>query len=313
MQVILEIAISMVGLYIIFSIANSALVEGYTQLINKRGNHLKNSLDNFFQDPKNKDINLAKELYDHKLIRAFMEDNKILPSYIDPKIFTQAFMELVFKDTHVKNEPFTGELNEGMDKKLPGDLDKTLDFIIKKATSKEGVDMGKVQNEIDGLYDSYMGRVSEWYKKKMKFLLTVTGVILAFILNLDSINFFTALKNDSQLRSEQVQIARNLDASREAIIAKSEVLKDSLKIANFDPKSVEKGVNDLIGHILSEEDAKTLDGNFSELRIGLHQFTKGKSTTGDYAWGFFGILLTGFALSFGSTFWFGLLKKLVGK
>jgi len=68
MHVIIEIAISMVGLYIIFSIANSALVEGYAQLINKRGNHLKQSLDNFFQDPNNAEINLAKDLYDHKLI-----------------------------------------------------------------------------------------------------------------------------------------------------------------------------------------------------------------------------------------------------
>jgi len=313
MHVIIEVAISMVGLYIIFSIANSAIVEGYAQLINKRGKHLKQSLDNFFQDPDNAAINLANDLYDHKLIRAFMEKNSILPSYIDPKIFTQAFMELVFKDTHTQGAKFTGETKEGAKDKLPGELEKTLQFIMNKARDESGINMGKVQSEIEGLYDSYMSRVGEWYKKKMKVVLIITGTIFAFSLNLDSINFFNALKNDGELRREQVQIAKNLNTNRDAILAKASVLKDSLRLTNFDAKNVEQGLDDIVTQILSEEDAKTFDNNLSELKIGIHQFAKGKKTVGDYLWGIFGILLTGLALSFGSTFWFGLLKKLVGK
>ena len=76
-------------------------------------------------------------------------------------------MELVFTDTHTAGAKFTGKLKEGVKEKLPGDLDKTLQFILNKATGEAGVDMGKVQEEIEGLYDSYMVRVSEWYKKKM--------------------------------------------------------------------------------------------------------------------------------------------------
>ena len=313
MHVIIEIAISMVGLYIIFSIVNSALVEGYAQLLNKRGNHLKESLDSFFQDPENAEINLAKDLYNHKLIRAFMEKNKILPAYIDPKIFTQAFMELIFKDTHTTGAKFTGQLKEGAEAKLPGELGKTLQFILNKATGNDGIDMGKVQEEIEGLYGSYMVRVSEWYKKKMKFLLMGTGVILAFTLNLDSINFYTALKNDGELRREQVQISKNLYANQSEIKSKLSALKDSVNVNSFSPEEVQQGLDNVITQILSEQDAKNFDENLSELKIGIHQFAKGKNTPGAYLWGVFGILLTGFALSFGSTFWFGLLKKMVGK
>jgi len=173
--------------------------------------------------------------------------------------------------------------------------------------------MGKVQEEIEELYESYMVRVSEWYKKKMKYLLMGTGVLLAFSLNLDSINFFTALKNDGELRREQVQISKNLSANQAEIKSKLSALKDSMKTDNFDANSVEDGLDNVITQILSEEDARTFDENLSELKIGIHQFGKGKQTMGDYLWGVFGILLTGFALSFGSTFWFGLLKKMVGK
>ncbi len=313
MHVIIEIAISMVGLYIIFSIVNSVLVEAYAQYVNKRGNHLKDSLDNFFQDPENESINLANNLYEHKLIQAFMEKGNVKPAWIDPKIFTQAFMELVFKNTHTKDGEFNGEKKDDPNIKLPAGLEKTLQFIINKATDGKGVDMGKVQTEIEGLYESYMVRVSEWYKKKMKFLLAITGVVLAFTLNLDSINFFTALKNDGQLRREQVQFSKNLNNNRDVIIAKIETMKDSLTVSGLNPQEVERGLSEITKQLFEENDARALEDNFSELKIGIHQFHKGKTSTGDYIWGIFGVLLTGFALSFGSTFWFGLLKKLVGK
>lgn len=313
MHVIIEIAISMVGLYIIFSIVNSALVEGYAQLINKRGTHLKDSLDNFFQDPADATINLADDLYNHKLIRAFMEKKNVKPAYIDAKIFTQAFMELVFEDTHSKDTRFTGTTKKDIQHKLPGDLDKTLNFIINKATEKEGINMEKVQDEIGSLYESYMKRVSEWYKKKMKYLLTVTGLILAFSLNLDSINFFTALKSDDDLREEQVAIAKQLYENQTEIQAKADSLKSSMDFTNADPEHLKAGVNDLISQILDEKGAKSLEDNFTELNIGIHQFMKGKNSIADYLWGILGIGLTGFALSFGSTFWFGLLKKLLSK
>ncbi|MEM9546493.1 MAG: hypothetical protein AAGA77_11010 [Bacteroidota bacterium] len=313
MNVLIEVAISMVGLYIIFSIVNSALVEGYAQFINKRGNFLKESLDNFFKDPVNSEINLAEELYNHKLVRAFMEKNKVLPSWIDPKIFTQAFMELVFKDTHTAGAKFTGELREGAKEKLPGDLDKTLQFILNKATEEEGINMGKVQEEIEGLYDSYMVRVSEWYKKKMKYLLMGAGIALAFVLNLDSINFYTALKNDGELRREQVQISKNLYDNQSEIRSKLNALKDSVEVKSFDLDEVQQSLDNVVAQVLSKEQAENFENNLSELKIGIHQFRKGKKTTEDYMWGIFGVCLTGFALSFGSTFWFGLLKKLVGK
>ena len=303
----------MVGLYIIFSIVNSALVEGYAQLINKRGNHLKASLDNFFKDPENATINLADELYKHKLIKAFMKNNDVNPSYIDSNIFTQVFMEMVFEDTHTEDKEFSGKTKESVRGKLPGDLEKTLHFIVNKARDESGINMGKVQTEIEGLYDSYMSRVGEWYKQKMKIILTVTGLLLASLLNLDSINFFTALKNDGELRREQVAIAKTLNENQAAIEAKAISLKDSLNLTNLNAKNVQQGVDDLLSQILDKESANTLDDNMTELKIGIHQFTKGKKTTADYLWGILGIGLTGFALSFGSTFWFGLLKKLVGK
>ncbi|MDF1698212.1 MAG: hypothetical protein P1U56_20355 [Saprospiraceae bacterium] len=313
MHVIIEIAISMVGLYIIFSIVNSALVEGYAQLINKRGKFLKNSLDNFFQDPTDASVNLANDLYNNRLIQAFMEKKSVLPAYIEGKIFTTAFMELIFKDTHEVGAKFTGAPKEDAKGKLPPELEKTLRFILNKATDDSGVSMTKVQDEIQSLYESYMVRVGEWYKKKMKILLGITGILLALLLNLDSINFYTTLKNDGELRREQVMISEELNANSEQIMAKAQSLKDSLNLKGMSTAEMEQGMNDLVDQILTKESADTMKDNFSDLKIGIHQFTKGKKTIGDYLWGFLGIFITGFALSFGSTFWFSLLRRMVGK
>ena len=313
MHVLIEIAISMVGLYIIFSIVNSALVEGYAQVVNKRGDFLKQSLDNFFQDPEKETINLADELYKHKLIQAFMKKKGVNPSYIDSNIFTQAFMELVFQDTHTKDTEFEGKIKEGVSDKLPGDLEKTLNFIINKAREKSGVNMDKVQEEIEGLYGSYMSRVGEWYKQKMKVILGISGLLLAFSLNLDSVNFFNALKSDGELRREQVAISKQLYENQAAIELKAKSLKDSLNITGLSPADIKKNTDELLTQILDENSAKTLEGNFSEFGIGVHKFFKKGKTGIEYFWSILGIGLTGLALSFGSSFWFGLLKKLLGK
>lgn len=313
MHVLIEIAISMVGLYIIFSIVNSALVEAYAQYVNKRGNFLRKSLDNFFQDPAKESINLADELYNHKLIEAFKKKKGENPSYIDANIFTQAFMELVFENTHEKDKEFKGNIKEGVSDKLPGDLEKTLNFIINKATEKSGVNMDKVQKEIEGLYSSYMGRVGEWYKQKMKLILGVSGLILALSLNLDSVNFFNALKNDGELRREQVAISKQLYENQAAIESKAQSLKDSINVSGLNPADLKANVDELLTQILDKESAKTLDDNFSEFGIGLHKFFKKGKTPLQYFWSILGIGLTGLALSFGSSFWFSLLKKLLGQ
>lgn len=303
----------MVGLYIIFSIVNSALVEAYAQWINKRGNFLKTSLDNFFQDPEDSAINLADELYNHKLIQAFKKKKGENPSYIDANIFTQALMELVFEGTHSENSEFTGKTKEEVKGKLPGDLEKTLNFIVNKAKEKSGVNMEKVQKEIEGLYDSYMSRVGEWYKQKMKLILGIAGLILAFSLNLDSVNFFNVLKSDGELRREQVAISKQLYANQAAIESKAQSLKDSINVSNLTGANLKKNVDELLTQILDENSVKTLEGNFSEFGIGIHKFFENKKTFMDYFWGFLGIGLTGLALSFGSSFWFGMLKKLLRK
>jgi hypothetical protein len=147
----------------------------------------------------------------------------------------------------------------------------------------------------------------------MKFFLAVTGIILAFTLNLDSINFFTALKNDGELRRSQVQISKSLNSNSEEILNKIGTLQDSLNLSGYSPQEIKRGLNDITLQLMDKKNAEALEDNFTELKIGLHKFTAGKKTTGDYIWGIFGVLLTGFALSFGSAFWFGMLKKLVGK
>jgi len=311
MHVFVQVVISMVGIYIIFSIINSALVEGYAQYFNKRGKFLKTSLDNFFQDPVDASINLADDMYEHPMVKAFMKDKKHLPNYIDKKIFSQVLMDLVFTKSDNHEENFTAELAESHSNKIPDGLKSTLHFIIKKTKVDDKINMDGIQKEIETLYESYMTRVTGWYKQKTKIFLGIAGSALALLLNLDTVNFYQALTADGDLRREQVDISKKLDANRTAIEEKAQTLKDKIKTTNLNTAELKNNVDGLLSEILDKEDADTFKANMGKLHIGINQIHKDKNSPLDWVIGFLGIALTGIALSFGSSFWFEVLRKIL--
>jgi len=311
MHVFLQVIISMVGLYIIFSIVNSALVEAYAQYFNKRGHFLKKSLDNFFQDPLDKSINLAEDIYNHPMVLAFMKNKSKLPSYIDKKIFSQVLMDLVFTKSSDHEDEFTAEMSEVHSNKIPDGLKSTLRFIINKTKVNGEINMLGIQEEIEHLYESYMTRVTNWYKGKTKIFLGIAGFLLALLLNLDSISFYQALTHDGNLRREQVDISKQLDANREAIEQKVASLKDKVNTSELSTAQINANIDGLIGEILDEEGADTFNANLGKLHIGINQIAKGKSSFWDWLVGLAGIALTAFALSFGSSFWFEVLRKII--
>lgn len=305
MHIYLEIIISLIGLYIVFSIINSAIVEGIGQIVNERGKFLRKKLETFFEHTSDKSKNLIHDLYDHILIQGFKK-NANDPSYIDKRIFAQSFLELVFEDNPITDENGNIKsqlsIKQSKSDKLPDKLVESLNFILKKIPNDVSNKLDYLQKEIEELYEAYMQRVSTWYKQKMRLVLGIMGVIFAVIFNLDTVNFYDILKKNDAVRTNQTQFAMLLSEREEDIMIDKSKLMPLLTSAGRD--SIQD--QDFLRHVLvlDKNEAKLLDS--ASLGIG-------PLKTNFSFPSLMGYLLTGLALSFGSTFWFGLLKKILGK
>jgi hypothetical protein len=127
-------------------------------------------------------------------------------------------------------------------------------------------------------YDDTMERVSGWYKRRAQLVIWIVGLVLAALLNADSIHIARTLWNDQAVRDAVVQQAQ--------VAVKPSGDEDRLKT-----------VADSVGAL---DKLKVPMGWSAPNRPG--------------GWGWLstvmGVLLTGAALSLGAPFWFDLLSKI---
>lgn len=292
MHLYLEILISLVGLYILFSIVNSAIVESIAQLVNSRGNYLKNKLKAFFGKE------LLDKFYNKNLVKAY--SNYRNPAFIDKSIFSQSLLEVLLS---LKNDSDPLETDKDIVRLLPNSLKDSFQYILKKAQTQGENKLQYVQEEIEKLYDAYMEKIAAWYKAYVRILLAIAGFFFASLFNIDSINMYHILSQDDTLRVKQVQFSTLLLERKEDIELNKERIQQILVESGIDSIPNQDFFDKILNAIVLKENEKPLVSSKS-LGIGWLK-TNAK--------GIWGYLLTGIALSLGSTFWFSLLKKLLLK
>lgn len=369
MHFLIQTIIALIVIYIVSSIINSLIVEFVAQWLNMRGNFLRFHLIKFFavEKPRNlgsagrlllwlkKKLNIASSkkdeiknfgqlLYSHFLIKNFSQKRNNYPDYIDKKLFFGTLYDLLLKDIDEEKyetvEPDDIKVSKEIDLDVPIELSppvkKIISNILNKSAQYENK-LDKVAEEIETIYETYMERISEWYKRRMKRILFFSGLTIALLSNLDTLDLFTTFKTDSLLRNEYYTIAQQIgqlesielqDTVKDKLTKKlvGEIIKkqDTLIVVN------EAIVNNVtIGEVL----AVVLPGGLnkisksSDLQLGwkntIEKFTPSNYyDTTKIMNGYFemlrawllkiaGLLFTGIALSFGATFWFDLLKKLL--
>src|SRR5215211_7898697 len=96
---VLEVAIGVIFIYLLFSLISSAVNEYISSLLNKRGENLFEGIKNLLNDPKF--TGLAQKLYNHGLVdgisQASKDPNKPSrrPSYIASKTFALALLDIL--------------------------------------------------------------------------------------------------------------------------------------------------------------------------------------------------------------------------
>lgn len=331
---ILETIVSLAFIYFLFSVVVSLTVEYWTYKINLRGKMLKNSLEKVFTDLSVNKINLIHRIYEHPLIDCMRENNNKFPSYIDSNTFARSLIEVVSEESKQavvrqdENKNFVYE-----DKNI--NISAYLTFIsavqslkyskLKTAllyfiNQSGNVFVGNYQNSeikinnsdeheknleqitknIETWYNSYMDRVSGWYKRGLKVKLMIVGLIVATTMNIDSLALIKRLWTDPQLRATVVN-------SAEKYISNNPQYKE-IKVSN--PVEITKKIDSLYSEIGLYELPIGWGSNSNSLTTK-HTILFTNLPFSEIILKIIGIALTGIALSFGAPFWFDVLNKFV--
>jgi len=254
----------------------------------------------------------------HKIRNGKYQSGSRLPSYIPARNFALALMDVILPANDKTRSGAQGATTPASSAAMPqnpttnpsvtGPLQALRDAIAKLGVSSGGQtalgtekvrsalltlidaagnDVAKARENIEAWYDSAMDRVSGWYKRRSQAIVLGLGLVVAVLVNADTITIATSLSNDSALRSSLVAAAQEY-ARKEPQGAKDEPaarLKDNLN--EIRKLSLPIGWD--------HSDRRTMPG----------------SDTGSWIVKIIGWLLTAFAVSLGAPFWFELLNKIM--
>jgi hypothetical protein len=204
-------------------------------------------------------------------------------SHIPPADFARAMVDLLTPDVDGRKE--WARIDEGIDR-LPPALRSQFRLLYEEA----GHDVLRFREAIGDWFESAMGRVSTWYKKRTRWAMLGYGALVAVGLNVSAINVTTELYSNDVVRATVVDLAA------------AEVADTGRQVAECtDRDCVKEEIGGLVdtGLPLLWRDC---DHDAGYRACG---FEDGWAVVGTVA----GWLITAAALSLGAAFWFALLKR----
>ena len=177
---------------------------------------------------------------------------------------------------------------------LPPQLTNSLFVLAKETQMKLQAADNRVyrfQQEVEGWFDRSMERAGGVYKRNSKGVALLIGIVIAIAFNADTFHITDRLLTDQTVRNSISQMASQTEASRNP-----EELAQELGV-------VKEAVGDTLQQL--------------PLPVGRDQIILQMQAEAEETWSFpirrqyLGWLVTGVAISMGSSFWFDLLKKVV--
>lgn len=321
----LEIAIGLIFIYLLFSLICSALSEIVAWALDLRARTLRGGIEILLADPKLQEFlqkkgllkgkftqsvmtkgetqSVATSLYEHPLIESMMQKGKH-PSYIPKDIFASAFLDMLREAA-----PPSTDASNALAKlkssiaELPSDssIRRSLEAVLDD--SVHNFDQAKAR--VEKWFDDAMGRVSGWYKRRSQWVVLVIAAVLVFVGNADSVMIAKVLSRDAVLRQSLVAAAEQTAQQGAPTVRET----PDAQAALAEIRSIEARMTDLslpIGWSLapSATPAPGAPPVLEDVRAMPSGFTAWAAKIG-------GLLFTIFAVSLGAPFWFDVLNKVV--
>jgi hypothetical protein len=242
------------------------------------------------------------------------------PAYIPSKNFILAVVQQLGPD-------FPKDMLAEIEKSnLPPGFKQVLkDFAIDSNN-----DFEKFKKNMETFYNNVMDRASGWYKKKIRRVLLIIGILLAIILNIDTIRIVNdALRDKKQLQATTDRIADllpNISADSSSVTIRDKdqnvVFQQNVKV-NIDSaqmpdktkraqlKQLTLQYEDVTGYHLGYPSWASFQNEWFSIRPDADKQEGTIDTIIHFLAKLLGVIITGFALQVSANYWFDLMNKAV--
>lgn len=322
---ILASAIAIIISWALFAIFCGLIQEAFAQIKAERGRFMKNYMLLQLYDAPN-DINWGDRLYLHGNIDLLSRAPDKPTSEISPRLFAETLVDITANAEMIKKDfslvqstityqhPTLRYFKAATLLLKPSDMRTFFTQALNNAelsnkTPEGTIDEAKVYTSLvhhfEAWYIDFNSRMSLWYKKKIRVWLFFIGLVLGAILNVDSIQLF-------QHFSDQPATAKVMRNYYEKDTAALSALTNQLASTDVD-RNIDSIRSDIKAYTSKMEmliaEAKLPVG----WQYSMFQKWPAENLISFWILKILGVLITGFAASFGAPFWFDLLKKIYSK
>jgi hypothetical protein len=202
---VLEVVIGMAFCYGSLALVVTTLQEALSAAFRLRAGMLREAVKRMLSDPQF--TGTARALYAHPLInsRVDITDPNAPPhpgpSYIEPANFAIALIDAI-RGT-----------STSLDTAIAAVPDPQLRRTLQTLYLQTGGDVQRFQAALGGWFDSTMERLSGMYKRRQLLVSFLLSLLLAILLNIDSIHLFQTLWRHPALASSLSTVPAGLDAT----------------------------------------------------------------------------------------------------
>lgn len=333
MSVLVDIAIGLIVVFIVFSIIVSGINEWFAQAFARRGHYLCLGMQRLISDDA-----VYRRVLHHPLIGALYRDAASHggkpPSYVEPNNFALAVADIltssVATDASGINQtaPLTIEaLRNAIT--APAFADSPIRSALLPIVDRAQGDLEAALKGIEAWFSGGMDRVTGWYKARSQKMIFLIGLLLAALANVDTLEIYATLSRSPSLRAQFVKIGEEVVKtgrigevdinsfkdrapsteewqSMRPVIEALRYNKERLPIG-YSCMAVSLQLPEIIGKAASaQEDA-------SPWTACKDEFLEAANTRSLAAWflKLLGWALTALAGALGAAYWFGTLTKVI--
>src|SRR5256885_113765 len=314
---ILNVAIGIAFVYLLFSLLVSALNEIVLSFLDKRAQFLKEALQQLLQDEGK-----VSELLNHGLVDALSRKTSGTPSYIGPEPFTAAVLDIIHP-ADPQGVRTMEDFKTAVAKMPAGKLKESLSAILDEANNS----ITAFKIGVGCWFDRSMDRVSGWYKRYAQTWLFWLGLAIAVSCNVDTVHVLQSLSTNPKLAADTADVAVDyLKTHKEtsattaptpgpgAVPISGAVASPPSSAGLASPNSTPApSLQSLVTNV------QTAFGDIQSLRLPIGWDVSQRNYFWDengprwnrIATGIVGWLLTALAASLGAPFWFDTLQRFV--
>jgi hypothetical protein len=287
---IIQVAIGLFFIWIILAMITSQIQEWIASMLSWRAGMLEDAIGTLLGNQE-----LRERFYQHPLIMAlYTNHGRRKPGGIPDDKFALVVLEMLIESGKSGDEIRStfGKLKEGIQTlkgregfdRIASSLE-TLLIGIEERVDVTVDSFTETRKRVESWFNDSMDRLTNSYRRRVQIVAITVGILLASILNVDSIDIATQLWTDPLIRAAVVEQAGQLDSNGQP------------SDQPMDPQDITDIVNQL-----------------DELAIPIG-WTKENFPVDGYGWlvKFGGLIITAAAAAQGAPFWFDLMRKLLGR